>query len=302
MNLKGRSILALKDLTLDEIECILDKAKEMKEILKKDDKKHPILKGKSIITLFFEASTRTRSSFELAGKYLGADVVNISQSSSSMTKGESLRDTIHTLEEMMVSAFIIRSPYSGACEYAHSVTDKVIINAGDGTHAHPTQGLLDLLTLQEHFGKNLQGLKVAIIGDILHSRVARSNIAGLSKYGVEVHLAGPQTLIPPGLPNAIVHDNVDAAISNADAINILRIQTERQKAGYFPSMREYSRVYGITTDKIKLAKPNVLILHPGPQNRGLEIATDLMYSDRSQIAKQVHNGIAVRMAILALTI
>lgn len=276
----------------------------MKNIINRDIKKVPTLRGKSIINLFFEPSTRTRTSFELAGKYLGADVVNITTSSSSVVKGESLRDTLMTVEAMGVDVVVMRHSAEGAAQYASEVVSPIIINAGDGAHEHPSQGLLDMFTINQ-YKNTLEGLKVAIVGDILHSRVARSDIWGLRKMGAEVHLAGPQSLIPRFIESQdgiFVHDNVEDALENADVVNVLRIQLERQKKGLFPSPREYARIFGINKDRLKLAKKDVLILHPGPMNRGLEISPEVAYCEKSAIQEQVQNGLAVRMALLALVL
>lgn len=304
ISLSGRSVLGLEYFNEAEISLVLDTAREMKNIINRDIKKVPALRGKSIVNLFYEPSTRTRTSFELAGKYLGADVVNITAGTSSIVKGESLRDTLYTVEAMGVDAIVIRHKAEGAAEYADKVVSPVIINAGDGAHAHPSQGLLNLFTILQHKGK-LAGLKVAILGDILHSRVARSDIWGMRKMGIEVHLAGPKTLLPRFLyqePGIYVHDRVEAAIENADVINVLRIQLERQKTGLFPSPREYARLFGLNQARLAQAKDDVLILHPGPMNRGLEIAPDVAYGDNSGIQEQVQNGVAVRMALLTLAL
>lgn len=299
----GKNIIGLEDFTADEIRCVLDVAKDMKRVICNDVKKLNNLRGRAIVNLFCEPSTRTRTSFELAGKYLGADVVSINASTSSIVKGESLRDTLRTVEAMGVDAVVIRHKAEGSAEYASKVISPVIINAGDGAHAHPSQGLLDMFTI-EQFKKKLDGLKVAIIGDILHSRVARSDIFGMTKMGVEIHLAGPKTLLPRffEFDGVQVHDNVEDAIKNADVINILRIQLERQQAGLFPSPREYARIFGINEHRLKLAKDDVLILHPGPQNKGLEISNTVTYGKNSAIHNQVMNGVAVRMALLNLTL
>ncbi len=302
LSLRGKDILCLEDFSPEEIRLVLETAKEMKTIIHRDIKKVPALRGKSIVTLFYEPSTRTRTSFELAGKYLGADVVNITSSASSIVKGESLRDTLYTVESMGVDAIVMRHKAEGAAEYASRVVSPVIVNAGDGAHAHPSQGLLDLFTIQQHKGK-LEGLKAAIIGDILHSRVARSDIQGMRKMGIEVHLAGPKTLLPRFLseePGIFVHERIEEAIEAADVINVLRIQLERQKAGLFPSMREYARVFGLNEERLKLAKEDALILHPGPMNKGLEISPYVAYGGQSAIREQVQNGVAVRMALLTL--
>ena len=301
--LSGRSVTALEDFSSKEIRLILDTAKEMKNIIQRDIKKVPTLRGKAIVNLFFEPSTRTRTSFELAGKYLSADVVSINTASSSVVKGESLRDTLYTIEAMGVDAIVMRHKAEGAADFASQVVKPVIINAGDGAHAHPSQALLDLFTIEQAKG-HLEGLKVAILGDILHSRVARSDINGMLKMGVEVHLAGPKTLMPRFLDidGVHIHDRVEEAIENADVINVLRIQLERQQAGLFPSTREYARIFGINDDRLKLAKDDVLVLHPGPQNKGLEISTAVAYGNHSAIRNQVQNGVAVRMALLTLTL
>ena len=303
-SLRGKSILGLENMSPAEIELVLNTAKEMKNIINRDIKKVPTLRGKSIINLFFEPSTRTRTSFELAGKYLGADVVYITTSSSSVVKGESLRDTLMTVEAMGVDVVVMRHSAEGAAQYASEVVSPIIINAGDGAHEHPSQGLLDMFTINQ-YKNTLEGLKVAIVGDILHSRVARSDIWGLRKMGAEVHLAGPQSLIPRFIESQdgiFVHDNVEDALENADVVNVLRIQLERQKKGLFPSPREYARIFGINKDRLKLAKKDVLILHPGPMNRGLEISPEVAYCEKSAIQEQVQNGLAVRMALLALVL
>ncbi|MBQ9365461.1 MAG: aspartate carbamoyltransferase catalytic subunit [Schwartzia sp.] len=303
--MRGKHILGLENFSPAEIKLVLATAKEMKTIIHRDIKKVPALRGKSVVTLFYEPSTRTRTSFETAGKYLGADVVNITSGTSSIVKGESLRDTLLTVEAMGFDAIVMRHKEEGAAEFATKVVKHpVIINAGDGAHAHPSQGLLNLFTLLEHKG-HLKGLKVAIIGDILHSRVARSDIWGMRKMGIEVHLAGPKTMLPRFLyqePNIFVHDRIEDAIKDADAINVLRIQLERQKAGLFPSKREYARIFGLNDERLALAKKDVLVLHPGPMNKGLEISPYIAYGDNSAIQEQVQNGVAVRMALLTLTL
>jgi len=303
ISLRGKDILGLETMTVPEMELILTTAQEMKSIIDRDIKKVPTLRGKSIVNLFFEASTRTRTSFELAGKYLGADVVNITTSASSVTKGESLRDTLYTIEAMGVDIIVMRHNAEGSAEYAANVAKPVIVNAGDGAHEHPTQGLLDMFSIKEK-KENLAGLKVAIVGDILHSRVARSNIWGLTKMGAEVHLAGPKTLMPIGIeqPGVYVHQRVEDALDGADVVNVLRIQRERQHKGLFPSAREYARIFGINQARMDLAKPDALIMHPGPMNRGLEISPDIAYGDQSVIQEQVKNGLAVRMAVLFLVL
>lgn len=303
VSLRNKDILELKSMSAAEIELILDTATEMKTIIDRDIKKVPTLRGKSIINLFFEASTRTRTSFELAGKYLGADVVNITTSASSVTKGESLRDTLLTVEAMGVDVIVMRHEAEGAAHFAAKAVKPVIINAGDGAHEHPTQGLLDMFTINEAKGR-LAGLKVAIVGDVLHSRVARSNIWGLKKMGAEVHLAGPATLLPRELEQfgVQVHKRIEDALDGADVVNVLRIQRERQQKGLFPSAREYARIFGVNAKRLALAKPDALLMHPGPMNRGLEISPDIAYGGQSAIQEQVKNGLAIRMAILFLVL
>ena len=303
VSLKGRNLLGLQDATKEEIQLILDVAQKMKQVVLSDDKKIPYLKGKAIINLFMEPSTRTRSSFELAGKYLGADVINISPSGSSMGKGESFRDTLLTLSYMGTDAIVMRHSAEGAPLYATKAVEPLIINAGDGAHEHPTQALLDMFTIKERLG-SIAGKKVVIVGDIMHSRVARSNIYGLTKMGAEVHLAGPRTLVYPELERlgVTVHHDVREAVKDADVVNVLRIQLERINSALYPTNREYARIFGINKEVLALAKPNVLVLHPGPMNRGLEISPDVAYWDQSAIQEQVRNGVSVRMAVLYLTI
>lgn len=302
-SLRHSHILGLREMDVAKMTSILDTAREMKNIINRDIKKLPTLRGRAIVTLFYEPSTRTRTSFELAGKYLGADVVNITTAASSIVKGESLRDTLLTIEAMGVDAIVMRHSAEGSAQLASQMVSPVIINAGDGAHEHPTQGLLDLFTIREHKGR-IEGLKVAILGDIMHSRVARSNIWGLRKMGAEVHVAGPATLMPVGMENmgVTVHHRIEDAIAEADVVNVLRIQLERQEKGLFPTPREYARIFGVNARRLALAKPDALLMHPGPMNRGLEIAHDIAYSDHSAIQEQVQNGVAVRMAALFLTL
>lgn len=304
VSLGGKDILDIASLSVDEIELVLKTAAEMKKIMKRDIKKVPSLRGKAIVTLFYENSTRTRTSFELAGKYLGADVVNITTSSSSVAKGECLRDTILTLQSMNFDAIIMRHPMEGAAAYAAKISPAVVINAGDGAHAHPSQALLDLFTIREDGKKDFKGLKMAILGDILYSRVARSNIAAWTKMGADIHVAGPMTLMPHDIASlgVTVHDRIEDAIEGADVIDVLRIQLERQKKGLFPTTREYARVWGLNDSRLKLAKPDVTLLHPGPMNRGLEISWDVGYCDNARIRDEVQNGVAVRMALEFLTL
>ena len=299
--LKSKDLLGTKDLSPEEILLILNTAESMKEISSRDIKKVPALRGKTIINLFYESSTRTRTSFEIAGKRLSADVVNISVSTSSVAKGETLRDTAKNLEAMNPDAVVIRHSSSGASEYIAKILRCPVINAGDGAHEHPTQALLDLFTIREK-KKDLKGLKVSIIGDIAHSRVARSNIYAMNKMGMDVTVSGPSTLIPVDIEKIgvkVVNDVVKA-IEGADVIIMLRIQLERQEKGLFPSIREYSRLFGLNTEKLKNAKEDVIIMHPGPMNRGVEISADVADGQYSLILDQVTNGVAVRMAVLHL--
>jgi len=302
--MRGKNVLGLADFSPEEIRAVLETAKEMKNIIHRDIKKVPALRGKSIVTLFYEPSTRTRTSFELAGKYLGADVVNITAGTSSIVKGESLRDTLYTVEAMGVDAIVMRHKADGAAEYASRVVSPVILNAGDGAHAHPSQALLNLFTIEQHKG-HLEGLKVAILGDVLHSRVARSDIQGMRKMGMEVHIAGPRTLLPRYLceePGIFIHERVEEAIREADVIEVLRIQLERMQGGLFPTTREYARIFGLNGERLKLAKDDVLVLHPGPMNKGWEISPHVAYGDNSAIQEEVQNGVAIRMALFTLVL
>ena len=304
LSLKGRDVLGLGDFSAEEIRLVLGTAREMKNIVGRDIKKVPALRGKAIVTLFYEPSTRTRTSFELAGKYLGADVVNITASASSIVKGESLRDTLYTIEAMGVDAIVMRHKAEGAAAYAAKAVSPVIINAGDGAHAHPSQGLLNLYTIEENKGK-LAGLKVAILGDVLHSRVARSDIQGMRKMGMDVHIAGPRTLLPRFLceeEGVTIHDRVEDALEGADVVEVLRIQLERMKGGLFPSTREYARIYGLSEERLALAKEDALVLHPGPMNKGWEISESVAYGVQSRIQEEVKNGVAVRMALFTLVL
>ena len=297
----GKDLLALEPLSPEQIKLILDTAEPFKEISERAIKKVPTLRGATIVNLFFEASTRTRISFEFAEKRLSADTVNVAVSGSSIEKGETLVDSARNLEAMRIDMVVIRHGASGAAHFLAQRIESNVINAGDGMHEHPTQGLLDLLTLRDHF-KKLEGLKVCIVGDVLHSRVARSNIWGLRKMGAEVAVCGPRSL----LPNAIdefevkIFDRVEAAIEWADALNVLRLQLERMQAGYIPSVREYNRVFGVTRARLERASRDILILHPGPMNRGVEIDSDVADGPFSVILDQVTNGVAIRMAVLYL--
>ncbi|MFZ5755197.1 MAG: aspartate carbamoyltransferase catalytic subunit [Bacillota bacterium] len=301
MGIKAKDLITMEQLSVEEIENILQTAREMKNVLKRDIKKIPTLRGKAIINLFYEASTRTRTSFELAGKYMSADVINISTSTSSVVKGESLKDTGLTLEMMGADIVVIRHSMSGAPQMLGQYLRARVINAGDGFHEHPTQALLDMMTMKEHLGE-LKGLKVAIIGDILYSRVARSNIHGLTKMGAQVWLCGPPTLIPHGLEKLgvkVTYD-INEALQDAQVVMMLRIQLERQKAGLFPTLREYSQLFGLNRERLQLAAKDCLVLHPGPMNRGIEISGEVADGLHSVINEQVTHGVAVRMALLYL--
>ena len=310
MAFRRKDILTLEDMSVEEMQAILDNASSFKEILGRDIKKVPTLRGKSVLTLFYEASTRTRTSFELAGKYLSADTVNIATTTSAIVKGETLKDTAWTVEAMGIDCIVMRHPIAGAPHFLARICQASIVNAGDGMHEHPTQGLLDMFSIAERKGR-LKGLKVAIIGDIFHSRVARSNIWGLGKMGADVWLAGPSTLIPPEVERMgetfgsrggrlRVTCRVEEAIEAADVVMVLRLQLERQKKGLFPSIREYARLFGVNRRRLALAKDDFILMHPGPMNRGVEIASDAADADYSVIIDQVTNGVAVRMAILYL--
>jgi aspartate carbamoyltransferase catalytic subunit len=297
----GKDLLGLEPLSGEQIKLILDTAEPFKEISERAIKKVPTLRGATIVNLFFEASTRTRVSFEFAEKRLSADTVNVASTGSSVSKGETLVDTARNLEAMRIDMVVIRHGASGAAQFLAQRIESNVINAGDGTHEHPTQGLLDLLTLRDHFGK-LEGLKVCIVGDVLHSRVARSGIWGLKRMGAEVAVCGPRSLLPSAIHelDVPVFTRVEEAIEWADALNVLRLQLERMTAGYIPSLREYNRVFGISRERLERAPHEVLILHPGPMNRGVEIDSDVADGPFSVILDQVTNGVAVRMAVLYL--
>ncbi len=297
----GKDLLGLEPLSAEQIGLILDTAEPFKEISERAIKKVPALRGQTIVNLFFEASTRTRISFEFAEKRLSADTVSVASSGSSVSKGETLVDTARNLEAMRIDMVVIRHGASGAAAFLADRIESNVINAGDGTHEHPTQGLLDLLTLREHFG-SLEGLRVCIVGDVLHSRVARSNIWGLKKMGAEVAVCGPKSLLPHAIADfgVTVFPRVEEAIEWAQALNILRLQLERMHGGYIPSLREYNRVFGVSRERLERAPKDVLILHPGPMNRGVEIDSDVADGPHSVILNQVTNGVAVRMAVLYL--
>ncbi len=298
---KRRNLLGLEDLTEDEINHILNTADSFKEISMRPIKKVPALRGRTIASLFFEPSTRTKISFDLAAKRLSADLVSVQSSSSSILKGETIRDTACNIEAMNIDCIIMRHSCAGAPQLLAKYVKVPVINAGDGAHEHPTQSLLDMYTMKEKKGK-IRGLKVSIIGDILHSRVAKSNIWGLSKLGAKVCVCGPAPLMPPEIERMPTKATTDIkqALSGADVLIVLRMQLERQKEKFFPTLREYSREYGIDTDRLKLAKKDVLIMHPGPINRGIELSQEVADGPYSVILEQVTNGVAVRMALLYL--
>ncbi|MEP6945757.1 MAG: aspartate carbamoyltransferase catalytic subunit [Acidobacteriota bacterium] len=301
---RRRDLLGIRGLSADEITGILDTAETFSEISLREVKKVPALRGKTIINLFFEASTRTRTSFELAAKRLSADAVNISISSSSLTKGETLLDTAMNLDAMAPDCIVVRHSSAGVPHQLAKVSKAAIVNAGDGANEHPTQALLDAMTIREH-KKTIAGLKVAIVGDIIHSRVARSNIHLLTKLGATVRIAGPRTLVPDDFQHLVedgleVCPHIEDAIVGADVVMILRIQRERQDSAYFPTLREYAIHYGLTSERLQLAQKDAIVLHPGPMNRGIEIASDVADSSRSLILDQVKYGVAVRMAVLYL--
>jgi len=297
----GKDLLGLEPLSADQIRLVLDTAEPFKEVSERAIKKVPTLRGKTIVNLFYEASTRTRIAFVFAEKRLSADTVNIVEAGSSVEKGENLVDTARNLEAMRIDMVVIRHPASGAAGFLADRIPSNVINAGDGCHEHPTQGLLDLLTIRDELGR-IEGIRVCICGDILHSRVARSNIWGLLKLGAEVAVCGPRSLLPRGIEELGVHvfGHPEEAIEWADVLNVLRLQLERMQAGYIPSLDEYYRVYGITQKRLERAPRDVLILHPGPMNRGVEIDSMVADGPHSVILQQVTNGIAVRMAVLYL--
>ena len=297
----GKDLIGLEPLTAEQIGFILDTAEPFKEISERRIKKVPVLRGQTIVNLFFEPSTRTRISFEFAEKRLSADTVNITSLGSSVVKGETLVDTARNLEAMRIDMVVMRHGSSGAARFLAERIPSNVINGGDGSHEHPTQALLDLLTIRDRLGR-IRGAKVCIVGDILHSRVARSNIYGLVKLGAEVAVCGPPTLLPVGIEELGVRVfwRIEEAIEWADVLNILRLQLERMHAGYVPSLREYNRVFGVTTPRLERASRDLLILHPGPMNRGVEIDSDVADGPHSVILDQVTNGVAVRMAVLYL--
>jgi aspartate carbamoyltransferase catalytic subunit len=305
--LNRRHVLDLDDFSRGEIEHVFDTADGMKTILARPIKKVPTLRGKTVITLFYEASTRTRVSFEMAAKILGADAVNITASASSVTKGESLVDTLKTIQATGADLVVMRHPLAGAPYLAAAQVKASIVNGGDGWHAHPTQGLLDLYTVREHLGR-IDGLKVVIVGDVLHSRVARTNCWGFTRMGARLVLCGPPTLLPNtwrssavfGDGQVEIETNLDRALEGADVVMALRLQRERQATGLLPSIREYCRLYGLNSDRMRRASPRAIVMHPGPMNEGVEISSELAYGEQSVIEDQVTNGVAIRMALLYL--
>jgi aspartate carbamoyltransferase catalytic subunit len=301
MSLASRHLLGLHGVPKEDLQKILDSTISFKEVLDRPIKKVPTLQGKTIVNLFFESSTRTRISFELAERRLSADIVNFAASTSSLSKGETFKDTARNIEAMKIDMVVVRHQSAGAPHFLSRIVDANVINAGDGCHEHPTQALLDMYTLREKFG-TLEGLRVCIVGDILHSRVALSNIYGLKTMGAQVSLCGPATMIPREVEKlgVEVYHNLDDVIPNVDALNVLRIQLERQEGGLFPSLREYRSYFGVTRERLDRAEVPVTILHPGPINRDVELSADVADSEHSVILQQVQNGVAVRMAILYL--
>ncbi len=296
---RSKDLLGIKDLTPEEINFILQTSFDFKDVLKRDIKKVPPLRGKTVVSLFFEPSTRTRTSFTLAAKRLSADVVNFSVTTSSLVKGESLKDTALTIQALGADFVVIRHASAGVPHFLSKLLDISVINAGDGSNEHPTQALLDLFTILSH-KKKIKGLTVAIIGDIAHSRVAKSNIYGLTKLGAKVRTICPPTLMPPGIENlgVEVFDSIEEGIEHADVIMTLRLQLERQSKGFLPSLEEYYNLYGLTAERLKLAKKDAIVMHPGPMNRGVEIESNVADGPQSVILEQVTNGIAIRMAVL----
>ncbi len=296
-----KDLLSIDDLTTDEIYRVLDTAEAMREIGERPIKKVPTLRGKTVVNLFYEPSTRTRTSFEIAEKRLSADTLNIAVAASSVLKGETLADTALNIEAMSPDMIVMRHASSGAGHLLSRICKSRIINAGDGMHEHPTQALLDAFTIRSH-KKTIEGLKVAIVGDLLHSRVLRSNVLLLTRLGAQVWVSGPPTLVPPGIERLGVQvtSKIDEAVADADVIMMLRIQQERMQGAFFPSLREYYNVFGMTKARVKQAKPDVIVMHPGPMNRGVEIASDVADGPFSVILEQVANGVSVRMAVLYL--
>ncbi len=303
MKYRHKDLLGLEQLTREEIMMFLDSARGFRRILSRPIPIVPILRGKTVANLFFEPSTRTQLSFGIAAKRLSADTVSVTAKASSVLKGETLLDTARNIEAMKVDGVVLRHSASGAAQFLAERIDAFVVNAGDGCHEHPTQGLLDIFTIREHF-KKIEGLKVLILGDITHSRVARSNIHGLVKLGARVAVCGPPTLVPPGIERlgVSVHYDLDSALADVNVINILRLQLERQNRSLFPSIQEYREYFGLTADRFRRLKKDVLIMHPGPINRGVEVDPEAADSKQSVILEQVQNGVAVRMAVLYIMV
>ena len=301
MEWRRKHVLGLADFSREEMEFVIDTARSMEDVLTRDIKKVPALRGKTVVNLFFEASTRTRTSFEIAGKRLSADMVNFSATVSSVAKGETLLDTARNIDSMKPNIIVIRHPASGAAHFLSRYVSCSVINAGDGSNEHPTQGLLDLYSILK-VKDSVKGLKISIIGDILHSRVVRSNLHSLGRMGADLWLCGPATLVPKemGRAGATITYDIREAVRDADVVMMLRIQLERQKTSYFPSLREYSRKYGLNSEIFSIAKKDAVIMHPGPINRGVELSDELADSSQSIILNQVESGVAVRMALLYL--
>lgn len=301
MSLASRHLLGLEGVSAEDITTILDTTETFREVLDRDIKKLPTLRGITVLNLFYEASTRTKISFELAEKRLSADTIGFSKATSSVKKGESLRDTVQNIEAMKIDMVVVRHGSTGVPYYLTQCMDANIINAGDGTHEHPTQALLDMFTIRQKY-KSLKGLRVVLVGDLMHSRVMRSNIWGLKAMGASVGLCAPSTLVPYGAEQfeCDLYTNIDEALDGADVVNVMRIQLERQKGGMFPSQREYTNLFGINKDRLHRMNRNYTIMHPGPMNRGVEISSEVADSDQSVILAQVTNGVAVRMAVLYL--
>lgn len=301
MSLASRHLLGLEGVSAEDITAILDATETMREVLDRDIKKLPTLRGITVLNLFYEASTRTKISFELAEKRLSADTISFSKATSSVKKGESLRDTVQNIEAMKIDMVVVRHSSTGVPYYLTQCMDANIINAGDGTHEHPTQALLDMFTIRQKY-KKIKGLRVVLVGDMMHSRVIRSNIWGLKAMGASVAICAPSTLIPYGAEQfeCDIYSNIDEALEGADVVNVMRIQLERQRGGMFPSQREYTNLFGINRERLRRLNRNYTIMHPGPMNRGVEISSEVADGEQSVILAQVTNGVAVRMAVLYL--
>ncbi len=297
-----KHLVGLEGVPAQDIHLFLDTAESFREVLERPIKRVPTLTGVTVLNFFYEPSTRTRTSFELAEKRLSADIINFSTITSSVSKGETLKDTIRNIESMKVDMIVIRHKHAGAAAYMTQVTDAIVLNAGDGAHEHPTQGLLDMLTIRQHTKKPWKDLRVVMVGDMRHSRVIRSDIWGLKAVGASVAICGPPSLIPYGVEafGVDVYHDLDEALKDANVVNVMRIQLERQEGGLFPSLREYNRLFGLTRERLKRARPDLVVMHPGPMNRGVEIDTEVADGPQSVILRQVTNGVAVRMACLLL--